>query len=608
MSLADLLISWSPRLRALNIKVILSYLGFTHPAKLSCISLAVISLMLVSGKSHAQASTTIPDAGSVLRDIERNQTKPIPKVTSKPEVKKDKKVPSVEATILIKGFKFQGNTRVTEEELQSFFSKYLQQKLTVSEIQNMAAEVSLLYSDKGMVAQGQLPRQDVTDGIITILILEAKFGGSVFDEQQKKSLKSVTPELIQQIIGSRLILGEPISVIDLDRSLLIADDLPGVAVQGSLMAGEKDGETLVLLQANDEPRFSGDASLDNQGSRSTGEFKKTANLTMASPFQLGDQLNLSALNTQGTDYGRLAYSLPVGYDGLRLGINASHMQYKVVTSESQSTRPKGSSQVIGIDTLYPLIRTRSQNLYLQTAYDLKYFKNEAIQNSIYETTSDYRVNVFSVGLSGNQYDSFFGGGLLSGSMNFGLGAVDLIGSTANNQTGDAQGAKTSGAYSRIRWNLSRQQNLVDNLSISVALSGQKANKNLDSSEKFYLGGVNGVRAYPNSEGAGSEGQMINLELRQRLPQNFIVSTFYDWGRVQQYDNNAKSDGSINSSLNKYDLSGYGFALNWVGPRQLSIKAIWARRIGNNPNPTLTGNDQDGSLKRDRYWLSASVPF
>ena len=61
--------------------------------------------MLVSGKSHAQVTPTIPDAGSVLRDIERNQTQPIPKATPKPEVKKEKKVPSVEATILIKGFK-----------------------------------------------------------------------------------------------------------------------------------------------------------------------------------------------------------------------------------------------------------------------------------------------------------------------------------------------------------------------------------------------------------------------------------------------------------------------------------------------------------------------
>jgi hemolysin activation/secretion protein len=589
----------------LNLKVILEYLGVSYPAKKSCLSVAVLSLILMGGNLRAQNS---PDAGSLLRDIEKNQVPLIPKAIPKPEVKKESKAPSAEAKLLVKGFKFQDNQKVSSEDLQAIFSKYINQTLTVSELQNIAAEISLIYSDRGFVAQGQLPKQDVTDGVITIQILEAKFGGSVFDEEQKKLLKSVQPELIQKIIGERLIVGEAININDLDRALLIADDLPGVAVQGSLMAGEKEGETLVLIQAVDESSFYGDASVDNHGSRSTGNFKKNANLTFVSPFNFGDQFNLSVLNTQGTNYGRLAYSVPVGFNGLRLGVNASHMQYKVVTPESQSTQPKGSSDVVGIDAQYPLMRTKSQNLYLQTAYDLKYFKNEAIQTSIHEVTSHYRVNVLSMGLSGNQYDGFLGGGFLSGSLNFGVGAVDLSGSTVANQTGDAAGANTSGAYTRFRWNLSRQQNLIDDLSLSAALSGQKANKNLDSSEKFYLGGISGVRAYPNSEGAGSEGQMLNLELRQRLSENFTASAFYDWGRVQQYDNNAKADGTPNSTLNKYNLSGYGFALNWVGPRQLSLKAIWARRIGNNPYPTASGNDQDGSYKRDRYWLSANIPF
>ena len=32
------------------------------------------------------------------------------------------------------------------------------------------------------------------------------------------------------------------------------------------------------------------------------------------------------------------------------------------------------------------------------------------------------------------------------------------------------------------------------------------------------------------------------------------------------------------------------------------------RIGDNPNPSATGSDQDGTLNRSRWWLSASIPF
>jgi hypothetical protein len=94
----------------LNLKVILKYLGVGYPAKRNCISIAVLSLILVSGGVRAQA-TVAPDAGSLLRDIERNQSQAIPKAIPKPEVKKETKTPQAEAKLLVKGFKFQGNQK-----------------------------------------------------------------------------------------------------------------------------------------------------------------------------------------------------------------------------------------------------------------------------------------------------------------------------------------------------------------------------------------------------------------------------------------------------------------------------------------------------------------
>lgn len=585
----------------------MSYLNLHAPFKINCYVLAMISLLVVNGDAIAQAANT-PDAGSLLREIERNQVKPIPPVIPKPEIKKEKDITKTEATVFVKEIRFEGNEKISTSDLKTHYEKYLNQKLTVSEIENLAAEIAVIYSDKGFVAQGQLPRQDVTDGVITIRVFEAKFGGSVLDEEQKKKLTRIQPEQLQKIVGQQLMLGEAVNVNQLDRALLIADDLPGVAVQGSLMAGEKEGESLVLLQAENEPLFYGDAALDNHGSRATGPFKQSANLGLASPLSIGDQLNLSLLHTQGTNYGRLAYSVPLGYDGVRVGMSASQMGYKVITPESQSTKPKGQSGVLGVDLQYPIIRSRSENLYLSAAYDMKNFKNEYIKMTAYETSSDYGVHVFSVGLSGNQYDGFNGGGMTSASLNIGIGHVDLTKSVSEHQINDAASVRTAGDYSRLRWSLSRSQAIMSDLTLMASASGQKASKNLDSSEKFYLGGPVGIRAYPNSEGAGSEGQMINLELRQKLPQNLMVSAFYDWGRVKQYANNNKVDGNLISSINAYNLSGYGLTLAWDGPYKTNVKAIWARRIGNNPYPTASGNDQDGSLKRDRFWLTASIPF
>jgi hemolysin activation/secretion protein len=98
--------------------------------------------------------------------------------------------------------------------------------------------------------------------------------------------------------------------------------------------------------------------------------------------------------------------------------------------------------------------------------------------------------------------------------------------------------ETHGRFTKLRYALSRQQALTPDLSLYALLSGQLASKNLDSAEKFYLGGANGVRAYPSNEGGGSEGTMLNLELRWRAMNNLVVTGFYDWGSVKINKNNA----------------------------------------------------------------------
>jgi hypothetical protein len=41
---------------------------------------------------------------------------------------------------------------------------------------------------------------------------------------------------------------------------------------------------------------------------------------------------------------------------------------------------------------------------------------------------------------------------------------------------------------------------------------------------------------------------------------------------------------------------------------LQSKLTWAQRNGNNPNPSSTGTDSDGTLKLNRIWFSTSLPF
>jgi hemolysin activation/secretion protein len=174
-----------------------------------------------------------------------------------------------------------------------------------------------------------------------------------------------------------------------------------------------------------------------------------------------------------------------------------------------------------------------------------------------------------------------------------------------NEGADAATTQTAGTFQKLRYAASRQQTLTDAVALYVAFSGQAASKNLDSSEKFYLGGPGAVRAYPVNEGSGSEGTLLTLEARVSLPRGLSLTGFYDRGMVRANKNNDFTGAAV---PNRYDLEGAGVSMGWLAPFGVAIKATLARRIGHNPNPTVTGTDQDGSLTMNRLWLQASLPF
>jgi hemolysin activation/secretion protein len=160
------------------------------------------------------------------------------------------------------------------------------------------------------------------------------------------------------------------------------------------------------------------------------------------------------------------------------------------------------------------------------------------------------------------------------------------------------------SYHKLSYSLSRQQNLMTDHSLLLSLQGQHASQMLDSSEKFYIGGANSVRAYPASEQGGDRGHVLTAEWRWRLDASLVLTAFADTGRVVTLPTDSLAQQTVN-------LSGRGLSLNWQGPAGISTRLTWARRNGNNPKP-LNDNgivsDGDGTLKRDRIWFTASVPF
>jgi hemolysin activation/secretion protein len=132
------------------------------------------------------------------------------------------------------------------------------------------------------------------------------------------------------------------------------------------------------------------------------------------------------------------------------------------------------------------------------------------------------------------------------------------------------------------------------------MQGQYASKNLDSSQKFVLGGPNAVRAYAQGDAVGDEGILGTAELRYSLPAHgwldrAQVFAFFDGGRIR-----VNADPFL-PTTNHIDLygAGVGFNVDVVGSVALRGSVAW--RVGSE-----SGVDETNS--NSQSWIQLAKSF
>ena len=538
------------------------------------------------------------DAGQIINQIEKND--PL-KMDPKPQVieQKQQAVESVsDIKVNLKKIQFSGNRSLSDADITNFLNQYLNQPLSVEEIKSIPANLSLFYRENDLIAEITLPDQDITEGNLIIEIMEAQMGEVTIESADEVSIKK---NYLKQYF--RASEGEQLNLKKIAQRILIVNELPGLKAEAQLKAGQKVGTTDVVINTSESKRFITNLNYDNYGSRSTGEQRVIASASLNNPFGVGDQVSITALKSEGVDYARMNYGIPVGYSGLRTNIFATYLEYDVILQAFDSTKPYGYSNSFGLNLTYPISLDPSSKWTSGAGYENRAFKNKTLSG----TSSDYETRVFNINLNGQKTDSLlFSGAFNQFQFDLDRGQVDLGGSP--NKASEAAGADTQGSFNKLTMSAARTQFINEQWSMYGKFLYQWADQNLDSSEKLYLGGPNGVRAFPLNEGSGAKGYIANLELRRSFPYDLTGSAFYDIGHVQQYIDNQNSSGANIAADNRLTYKGYGFGLSWRGPYASDIGLMVARRHGKNPDPATNGGDQDGSNKDNFVWLRAGLTF
>jgi hemolysin activation/secretion protein len=529
--------------------------------------------VLALGLSGTVAAQSAPDAASLLKDIEQGLQRGQQPVFTPPAVPKaPEQSVSDGLKVLVNRITFSGTTLIPESELQTVIKPWIGQSLTSAELNRVAEAVATAYQMRGYFARVYLPGQDLTNGVVSIAVIEGRVGAVRIDRAPE--VKHLGNETVSRFVLAQQELSAPVQPAKLHRAVTLLNELPGVAASFVLEPGTKEGQSDVVVVLKDSPRFTGAVVVDNTGSKSTGENRITASLNINSPFGMGDQIQIAANKSTGNQFARLGYSIPLAYNGLRLGLAASQLDYAY---QQSGISYDGVAQDSGLTLTYPLLRSKEKNLDASYGYNYKYFRNVVQQVE----SNNKAISANNIKVSGDALDEYLGGGILQFSLGYAEGRLDL-GGNADDLKADQGAGSTNrqGNYHKSTWSLTRIQRLNASDSLLLSASGQFAGRNLDPAEKFSGSGSYAVRAFDSTESSGDEGHLAILELRRQFSELWQGSLFYDYSNI-------KRDLISNAATlapNVLELAGVGGSINWGRPSDVQVKAIFAWQTVSTANP------------------------
>jgi len=541
---------------------------------------------------NAHAQTTPPDIGTTLREMQQQRPAPPPPPKAVLDIEQTDSTAAdsaAETQFPVARIRVTGSTAYPAKRLEALVSQYAGRPVSLTDLRRGTAILTKFYRAHGYpLARAFIPSQAVRDGVVEIAVLEGNYGKLHIENQA-----GVSPKLVRHLLRSAasptLIRSAP-----LERELLLLQELPGVIPAATLTPGAEVGTADLIVRLTPGRHFQAALDVDNFGNRYTGEWRTGVGFTVSNLAGLADQLAVRGVltNQHGVLYGRVGYQVPV--DDFRVGAAIAHTQY-VLGKEFAALDARGNATVSTLYGLYPFIRSLTGSLDMQLAFSYANLKDTVAITSTNDPRSSRDV---TLSVNGNVRDDFLSGGVTSGSLAYANGQLSIHDSTALEI--DRATARTAGSYRKLAYSALRLQNLGGGFSLYLAVTGQRAGKNLDPSAKFNLGGPDAVRAYPQGEGVGDSGLLGTFELRYLLKalRPFALPelvAFFDSGRVNTNQN------PFLPGANSNQLRGAGVGLNLLLRHGLRIRANWAWKVGT--RPALSAADS-----ASRGWIQLGKDF
>ncbi|WP_428630578.1 ShlB/FhaC/HecB family hemolysin secretion/activation protein [Sphingopyxis sp.] len=265
--------------------------------------------------------------------------------------------------ITLKGVEFSSVEGIDNAMLASSWSDRVGQDLPISVVCDIRDRAATLLRSKGYLAAVRVPPQTIDDGVVRLDILAARMS-----RIEVRGDAGANEPLLQRYL-SRLDDQPVFNIIDAERYLLLARDIPGLDARLTLRPGSAPGEVVGEVTVARTPVLF-DFNAQNFGSRDVGRWGGVARVRFAGLTGMGDLTTASFYSTPDFDEQQvvqLAHEFRVGGEGLRFGASYT---YAWTRPDIAAFPIKSKTQIASLFASYPVTLTQARRLTIGGGLDL----------------------------------------------------------------------------------------------------------------------------------------------------------------------------------------------------------------------------------------------
>ena len=396
-----------------------------------------------------------------------------------------------------------------QEEIQELVKPYINQSVTIKDLYKIVDIINEAYIKKEyMTCRAFLPPQTIHNGIVHIKLVEGRTG-----KVQVEGNKSTRTGYIKKWFA--LQEGQIANTGELNRSLQRFNGTNDVILRIKMQGGAVPETTDYVLYVFEPKNHNFTLYMDNNGYETSGRFRYGMFYNWRSVSGQRDSLRLSYLRSQGSDAYSVGYTLPIGYQGLKLDLDYTGNQNKVINGDLKNLSIEGEANAYSLTLRYPLVVTSSH----RSEVGFQYLNQKSAT-----TLGHGKINWLDDRL--NRYNLF------AAFTNYGENSVfyQRYGWLHSKKT-DRYGKKENVDLYQV--NLYWRKRLAKAHAFVTRFSGQWGSQEyVSTAHRFYIGGMNTVRGYEESFLSGDRGFALGMEYHFPLMKDSLQGlVFLDYGMV-----------------------------------------------------------------------------